>query len=120
MVDKQQWIWVLGLEGGRHTKSIYEPAKLMSPALQNSLQWNKLTLSQKVLATFFNISFSCHMLPLNHPTTGFEKLFILNIPENRRIAFTDFSPITQYSFHPQKNCDLVIHFQEEMKLRGFT
>lgn len=101
-----------GWFGGRggHTRSIYEPAKLMPPGLQNSLQWNKLTLSQKVLP-------SLAFLP---PTTGFEKLFILNIPENRRIAFTDFSPIAQYSFHPQKNCDLSIYFQEEMKSRGFT
>lgn len=45
-------------------------------------------------ATFFSIFVLCHRLPLNHPTTGFEKLFIINIPENRRIAFTDFfSPL---------------------------
>lgn len=68
--------------GGRggHTKSIYEPAKLMPPGLPHSLQWNKLTLNQKVLPSSASLS----------PTAGFEKLSILNIPENRRIAFTDF------------------------------
>lgn len=30
------------------------------------------------------------MLPLNHPMTGFEELFILNSPKNSRTAFTDF------------------------------
>lgn len=41
----------------------------------------------------FSTSVPHHMLPLNHPMTGFEELLILNLPKNRRIAFTDFFPL---------------------------
>lgn len=68
----------------------------------------------------FSTSVPHHMLPLNHPMTGFEELLILNLPKNRRIAFTDFFPTAQSHFSSWKNCDLFIYFQEEMKSRGFT